>query len=503
MGDDEEGETFRDLVHKELKDRKVQLPTSELIKLEEALFIYDEVMEVIQPNDYLLDEDMTIAERIVDMVEVKDQSKQESSKITLFIDPAEPYKSMVALIMIAVYGESLQADAEIYKELLKETYVTTFEQQRAFLLYTLIPIYNGHVLGTDLTKIEAEVSNALGNSANPLYNSGVSRYLREKYGKKFYITYWKLMFKEIENFNLITARTKEILNKLKEIIEVDEAENYTPGTIAYKETIDAIARRNGKLSKECDTLDYDELITLAKMYVKDASLTTLCSMVNSFKDRLDLEQPCDQYTIEDLLDVLTQLIDVLPKIELCSVFTLLNKPIIVPVFNGKRIEYLGKDIVKIWRQIALTEDLIKELSLSEYNHYKERKIGYSRIMGIRQLIYELTRKDFDNTRLLTGKEESKHFNIQDLYPLQRSGSQISIILEGSISIEIIYNNEWVYEIVLNAGDVIETNFPGSIYGFNEDALPHISQISKKSERLLVFYAELGDRTLSNIQPLEP
>jgi hypothetical protein len=86
---------------------------------------------------------------------------------------------------------------------------------------------------------------------------------------------------------------------------------------------DEFDRRNGKLTKECD-ISYLELENKAKLALEKASLINLCSVITEFANLIELEGPCNQYSIEDLKDVTKQLIKILAKTKLCLLIKLLS-----------------------------------------------------------------------------------------------------------------------------------------------------------------------------------
>jgi hypothetical protein len=116
----------------------------------------------------------------------------------------------------------------------------------------------------------------------------------------------------------------ELINKLKQIAEERAKTKFRPGGIGAREAEDEFDRRNGKLTKECD-ISYAELENKAKLFLETTNLINVCQAITQFANLIELEGSCDQYSIEDLKDVIKQLIKILAKTNLCLLIKLLKK----------------------------------------------------------------------------------------------------------------------------------------------------------------------------------
>jgi hypothetical protein len=126
---------------------------------------------------------------------------------------------------------------------------------------------------------------------------------------------------DVENNKFLLP--SQALFNLKKLAEERIEINFRPGGIGAREAEDEFDRRNAKLTKECD-ISYLELENKAILILEKARLINLCSVITQFANLIELEGPCDQYSIEDLKNVIEQLIRILAKSNLCLLINLLK-----------------------------------------------------------------------------------------------------------------------------------------------------------------------------------
>jgi hypothetical protein len=99
------------------------------------------------------------------------------------------------------------------------------------------------------------------------------------------------------------------------------SKKYEPGGIKSKESLDRLHIASGQTIEV--NRDYTELIDEINRKLNTASMTQVCSVIAQFKDRLDLDLRCEDYEIKDLIDVIRQLAEILPKMQLVKLVNLL------------------------------------------------------------------------------------------------------------------------------------------------------------------------------------
>jgi hypothetical protein len=128
---------------------------------------------------------------------------------------------------------------------------------------------------------------------------------------------------KIDLINLDNLLPSQLLEKIKKLAEERIEIKFRPGGIGARDAEDEFDRRNGKLTKECD-ISYLELENKAKSVLAQRNLVNICQAITQFATLIELEGPCDQYSIEDLKDIIKQLIKILSKSNLCLLIKILS-----------------------------------------------------------------------------------------------------------------------------------------------------------------------------------
>jgi hypothetical protein len=418
----------------------------ELDKIKGNLEIYTEIENLLN-DTYLSDEIIakSIAQGILAI-------KLNAPFLNWTIDVTNPYLSIILIVFIEYLSNPIKMiELDLYQHFYTPQNLTTIKDQKEFLFTLLIPVYMywGQDREKTLTITDIEVNKAIYNSVNP----GLTRYLKEKYAYNYFLKWPEL----IDNWLDLYSTKETILAKLVEKVSNDEAVKFSPGTDAYKKLIDTNAYKLGQLSKQSYKLTYPEMITLCKMYLSVASLTVLCSIVNAFKDRLDFDDPCETYSIGDIIEVLNILVDSLSKVELEKILYLLGKSSLIPritsELNGPRINvypnYLS-DVAK------LKSELVYPFRDLQKYYYHSNKL-----VQIKRIIKEVTKKEIRRIEIFPKLD--KIFELDKVVPnssniLTDAKESILLMIEGSMIIRTMNLNKWIVEILINEGDIILFDF---------------------------------------------
>lgn len=491
---EEEGNTFQDLVYQELEKafgtQFSLLGKSEMEKLNAALSIYDQWNELSRKHDYSYEDDQTIAERIAHYLAARYRNQLSPLELQK-LDITNFYPSVVInsiLVLDALnYDHDNEFDPE--KEIMKFPGV---ENQKKFLFYTFIPYFNSGYYDQTIT----EVTWALADPSNPRYNSAINRYLREKFGNAYF-----LRWRELFNFTLFTSsglnNEKEtvdtILEKISFFISQDEEAKYTPGTRAYNKMVDEYARKTGKLDPQCQ-LDDVELEVLLRMYLKDATMTQMCQITAQFSDRFELDGPCEDYNLEELIEPVSKLVLELPKYQICEILKLLGKTLTIPLLLAT------VEGVKIYPQVVTASVLALELP-SPYYDYEEQIEDYARISALKNVIEKYTGYQISDTNVIPkkysirpGLEEPIYtddgYGETDWWFFQNNEHRSVVILKGMVRFRIIdADRPIIGDIILQAGDILEVD------GFNK-----ISKVIVESSEFLAFHTKLLREVLPSRSP---
>lgn len=162
------------------------------------------------------------------------------------------------------------------------------------------------------------ITDVLYNKRNPNY-TGLGDDL-----DRFHLN-WR-MLQSVIDYDKDDKTEDEIIADILQIIREALAEEYDRlyayGTQEYRRLADEWDRRVGRLPPECDRLSYPDLETRVRQILPRLSLDSLCQIVERHQHLLEnYEPPCQDYSKDDLIELLLALIPYLPKLELCNILS--------------------------------------------------------------------------------------------------------------------------------------------------------------------------------------
>lgn len=122
-----------------------------------------------------------------------------------------------------------------------------------------------------------------------------------------------------------TRTVDYIFKSIREYLSEVYAKKYEIGTRGAKEAVDLAATRAGLFSLECEKLSYENVQAKALALFRSLSKKEKCEILESYvavegkpNALIEFEQPCIDYTDEELIDAYNEILDYLPKITLCQ-----------------------------------------------------------------------------------------------------------------------------------------------------------------------------------------
>lgn len=260
--------------------------------------------------------------------------KRHEESLPFTIDPKNPIPTIVYLGLIQEilqeYGHSNLSgsfNAVQFRKLAQTNLLISplstgdVEDQRTLYSWYADAVYTTHVGGYmgyfNEYSVMIEVTDRLYNPKNLHYN-GLGTEL-----DRLHIN-WRTL-PEIEDFRLEDFESEDamidaIIPIIEKTLHTEYERVYAYGGPQYREHFDEWERREGRLSENCDAKSYATLEGYVRNVIPHLNLREICEILDRHKAILQgYESPCIEYSREELLPLLEELLSYLPKSDLCSI----------------------------------------------------------------------------------------------------------------------------------------------------------------------------------------
>jgi hypothetical protein len=109
-----------------------------------------------------------------------------------------------------------------------------------------------------------------------------------------------------------------------EYLENKVSEEFSPGSLEARKTIDDLNYQTGKLTKEQYESSYQYILVDIDIAFISASIDELCYIIHLFSNMFELDGACNMYQKEELIDAIKQLLPELNKLQLFTILKLIK-----------------------------------------------------------------------------------------------------------------------------------------------------------------------------------